>query len=266
MLLVLMIAGNLNFATAYLLLQRRFRAVGRNGEVRLVAALIPASALAAFLLTCWHLYPTLGKGVRVALFETVSALTTTGFQTVGYGEWSTAGVLVLIVLMLVGGGTCSTAGGLKQSRVYLLWRALVWEVRRRGQPYAAVLPLRIWDGERPASVDDAQLREAALYGGLYVATILGGTLAIAACGHSLQSALFECASALGTVGLSVGVTSAQAPPAMLWTQIACMLLGRLEFFVVLVSLAKIARDVRDMGLGAWRGAGRASAVRQPQPG
>jgi trk system potassium uptake protein TrkH len=60
--------------------------------------------------------------------------------------------------------------------------------------------------------------------------------------HPLRESLFEYASALGAVGLSVGVMGAQTPPLVLWTQATGMFLGRLEFFVVLVSAAKVVRD------------------------
>ena len=47
---------------------------------------------------------------------------------------------------------------------------------------------------------------------------------------------------IGTVGLSVGVTSATASPVVLWTGIVGMFLGRLEFYVVIVGLMRLARD------------------------
>jgi trk system potassium uptake protein len=67
---------------------------------------------------------------------------------------------------------------------------------------------------------------------------------LCACGFNLSNALFEFASAIGTVGLSVGVTTAQMPDAALWTETIAMFLGRLEFFVVIVSLLKIGGDSR----------------------
>ena len=70
-----------------------------------------------------------------------------------------------------------------------------------------------------------------------------GTGILAAHGYGLEESLFEFASSLSTVGLSVGVTAADAPPLVLWTEILGMFLGRLEFFVVVVSLVKIGRDI-----------------------
>jgi trk system potassium uptake protein TrkH len=56
--------------------------------------------------------------------------------------------------------------------------------------------------------------------------------------------MFEFASAIGTVGLSVGVTSATMPSAALWAEAIAMYLGRLEFLVVFVSVFKLVGDGR----------------------
>jgi trk system potassium uptake protein TrkH len=244
--LPLMLLGNLSFVTAWYLCRARLRFVARNGEVRLLSVLIPLSAVATFFFTCQALYPALDKSVRVAVFETISAITTTGFQTVSYTNWNGFGVLVLIVLMLIGGGTCSTAGGIKQFRVYLLWKLLVWDIARHLMPRTAVLERPVWEGNRCVFVDDVRARQVAVFVFLYLATYLLGVMLLCACGYNLSDSLFEFASAIGTVGLSVGVTSAQMPDVALWAETLAMFLGRLEFVVVIVSLLKLGRDARRM--------------------
>ncbi|MBI4776070.1 MAG: TrkH family potassium uptake protein [Deltaproteobacteria bacterium] len=242
--LPLMLLGNLSFVTAWFLWRGKLRLVARNGEVRLLVVLIPLSAAALFFLTCRALYPNLGKSLRVAVFETITAITTTGFSTVGYSNWNSFGVLLLIVLMLIGGGTCSTAGGIKQFRVYLLWKLLFWEIRRSLMPRSAILERPIWEGDRRTFLDDARVRQVGVFVFLYLVTYLLGVLLLCACGYSLGDSLFEFASAIGTVGLSVGVTSGQMPDIALWAETLAMFLGRLEFIVVIVSLIKIGRDGR----------------------
>ena len=244
--LPLMLLGNLSFVTAWLLWRGKFRMVTRNGEVRLLAVLIPLSAAAVFLLTSRALYPQLGKSMRVAIFETVSAVTTTGFSTVSYGNWNAFGLFMLIVLMLIGGGTCSTAGGIKQFRIYLLWKMLCWDIKRCLMPRTAVLERPLWEGNRRVFVDDARIRQATVFIFLYLAIYVFGVMIL--CALRLQSCrlLFEFASAIGTVGLSVGVTTARMPDAALWSETIAMFLGRLEFIVVIVSLLKIGGDGRRM--------------------
>jgi trk system potassium uptake protein TrkH len=240
--LPLMILGNLNFLTAYLLLHGKIRAISKNGEVRLMVLLVPVCAIALFFLVCTSLYPTLSKSIRVAVFQTVSALTTTGFSTVGYGDWNSFGVLMLIVLMLIGGGTCSTAGGIKQYRVYIMYKSLIWQIKSFFLPRTAVMENYIWQGEEKDFISEARIRQIGTFMFLYLATYVLGSLVIAAAGVSLKDSLFEFASALGTVGLSVGVTGPDASPVILWTEIGGMLLGRLEFFVIISGIMKILSD------------------------
>jgi len=240
--LVLMLLGSLNFVTAYVALKGRWGALWRNGELRVPAVLVPICFALLLATMAGGLYAGAGKTVRVAIFETVTAITTTGFSTTNYGQWAGAGWIVLILLMLIGGGTCSTAGGIKQYRVYVLCRGLVEELRRPFLPEGAVIQTPVWRGERKGFLNDAQVRRVGTFVFLYLAAFAAGSLIIATHGHGLKESCFEFASALGTVGLSVGITAADAPQGVLWTEIAGMFLGRLEFFIILVSIGKIARD------------------------
>ena len=241
--IVLMILGTLNFLTSYFLLRGKLKSVFRNGEVRLMAVIIPLCALIVFFGIAVSLYETLGKGIRVAIFETVTALSTTGFSTVGYGDWSSLGWTILIILMLIGGGTGATAGGIKQFRIYALYRALLWEVKRMLQPKNTLTEPDYWQGDRRNFLDDSQIRTIALFIFLYFVVFFIGVIVTAAYGNSLPDSLFEYASSLGTVGLSIGVTSADAPVGLLWTQIVGMFLGRLEFFTVFIGIIRLLKDV-----------------------
>jgi trk system potassium uptake protein TrkH len=244
--IVLMLVGTMNFLTAYTLLQGKFKAVWHNGELRLSMLLIPVSSLILLAGVTMGLYPTLSRSVRVAIFEAVTALSTTGFSTVGYGNWNALGWLVLIGLMLVGGGTGSTAGGIKQYRVYALYRGMLWEIKRMLLPHQAVTEPDLWQGEQRQFLSDSRLRQIGLFVFLYLCIFGVGSGIIAAYGYSLQESLFEFASALGTVGLSVGVTAATAPPGVLWAEIVGMILGRLEFFTIFIGLTKILVDTPRM--------------------
>lgn len=242
----LMILGNLNFLTVYLLVNRKFRAFIRNGEIRLFTLATVVGASALFLGVSVGLYPAIGKGVRVAVFEAVSAITTTGFSTVGYGGWNSTGILVMIALMLIGGGTCSTAGGIKQYRVYLLGKSVWWEIKRSLAPRNAVIARRIHQGDDYSFASVDHIMRTGTFVFLYVAVFLMGSCLISSFGYDLSDSLFEFASSLGTVGLSIGVTNASTPKPVLWSQIAGMFLGRLEFFVVFVAIGKAARDAKDL--------------------
>jgi trk system potassium uptake protein TrkH len=144
--------------------------------------------------------------------------------------------------MLIGGGTCSTAGGIKQYRIYVLYKSLVWEVKSFFLPRTAVTENFIWLGDQKDFISQARIRQVGTFVFLYLGTYLLGTLIITATGVGVKDAMFEFASALGTVGLSVGVTGPQASKVILWTQIFGMLLGRLEFFVIISGILKVFDD------------------------
>jgi trk system potassium uptake protein TrkH len=104
--------------------------------------------------------------------------------------------------------------------------------------------LKSVQGEQDVFIDDAQVRQTGVFLFLYLATFFAGTGILVAYGIDLKDALFEYASALGTVGLSLGVTSASLPAPVLIAQIAGMLLGRLEFFVVFAGIGRLLHAAR----------------------
>ncbi|MGE4554123.1 MAG: TrkH family potassium uptake protein [Desulfovibrionaceae bacterium] len=236
--LPLMFLGGLNFVTARLLAAGRLRDVARNSELRCFLLLL---GLGTALLALAGGAPTAGAdghGLRTALFEAMSALTTTGFSSVDTPRWSALGVHVLLLGMLVGGGTGSTAGGLKQYRFVLLARSIWWELRRMVMPRRTVHQPAIYMGRERRFVTDADLRRAGAFLSLYLGVLAVGAGILAAHGYPLDQSLFEFASAQGTVGLSLGITSAAAPDGVLWAEALGMFMGRLEFFIVFAGLAR----------------------------
>jgi trk system potassium uptake protein TrkH len=242
--IVLMVLGNLSFVTAWAALRGRWRTVWTNGEVRVSSLAVVVGGAVVWLGAAHVLFPSVAKASRVALFETVTALTTTGFSTVSYTDWPALGWFVLIALMIVGGGTCSTAGGIKQHRVYVLWRYLCRDMTRRLGPRRAVSEPFLREGSERRFLAEVEVARIGAFVFLYLAALGAGTAVLAAYGNALPQSLFEFASALGTVGLSVGVTGPAAPHGVLWAETAGMALGRLEFFTVFVGAARLLRDGR----------------------
>lgn len=240
----LMFFGSLSFLSAWLLIKGNFRAFLANGELKLFAFLSSLSSMLLFLFTCWNLYPGLGKSIRVAVFEAVSALTTTGFSTVSYNNWNSSGIFVMIILMLIGGGTCSTAGGIKQIRIWLMFQLIKCEIKRLFHPPKTIVEMEIQSGSSKSFFSDAMSRRLGVFFGLYLFCYFIGVLILTLQGASTSDAMFEFASSLGTVGLSIGLTSPDMPLLTLWSQTIAMFLGRLEFFVVIVSIFRIFDDCK----------------------
>jgi trk system potassium uptake protein TrkH len=247
--IVLMLLGSINFLIAYTVLRGKPGVLWRSAEVRSQTFLIVAATILITGVTTTAIYGTVTEGARVALFETVSALTSSGF-TVGnsstYVGWNDFGLLLLALLMALGGGAGSTSGGIKQLRVYVLYKSAFWEIKRAFLPAHAINEPVIWQADRSELLSDKQVRQAAQFVGVYLTLFFIGTGIIVAYGYPLAQSMFEFSSALGNAGMSVGITSAGASPGILWLLIVAMIFGRLEIFVLIVGILKLATDSRDM--------------------
>ena len=243
-LLVLMLLGCTGFAVHMLLIQRRFKDFWRHPEPRTLFWSLSLGLVALI----WGLKTlggiAFGQATREALFNGVSAITGTGFGTVDFTAWPDYTLIVLSVLMTLGGGVGSTAGGVKMYRVYLAARSISWELKRKLLPPRATYLPYLWRQGQKYFVSAQHLSEMHLFVLVYLSAWAFGSLILMSYGHSAAYSIFEFASALGTVGLSVGITSPAAPAGLLWTEILGMFLGRLEFFVVLLAGARVMRDSR----------------------
>jgi len=242
--MLLMLLGSINFGTHYMLMKGEARRFFRLGEIRISAFLLAVFIPLVFIFSASKLYETFGKAARVSFFELVSALTTTGYSTVSYSGWDDFGMLVLVLLMIIGGGTCSTAGGLKQYRVLLLVKTLYWNMTRFFAPKNAVRLEYIERAEGPYEISSEHIINTACFTVMYIILYFAGVAVLTINGYSLRDSMFEFASAMSTVGLSIGITSPSAPALVLWTESAGMFLGRLEFFVVFYGIINIVRLFR----------------------
>ncbi|MEM7508436.1 MAG: potassium transporter TrkG [Pseudomonadota bacterium] len=173
-----------------------------------------------------------------ALFTVVSAATTAGYSTVSVADYSVSGQLIVIVVMMVGGCTGSTAGGLKVFRVLFLGAAMRLTLLRTRTPSSAETYLRLFGRKTDAAEGTDILGLVVIY--VVTAVIVWGILLSSGAGP--LPALFETISALSTVGLSAGVTAEELATGAKLALTAAMLLGRLEFLAMIALLS----------YGTWR--------------
>lgn len=242
--IILMILGTTSFATHLLLVRGKFKEIFKLGEIRFMFLVLGIFIPLITFVSLKDLYTSLYKGIRVGLFEVVSALSTTGFSTVTYNNWSSFAILIMIVAMLIGGGAGSTSGGIKLYRVYLIIKKLIWNIKDKFLPKHQVYRNYVYKADGKIFINKSDILEVYNYAFIYLMVFILGVFIMLVYNYPLQDAMFEFASALGTVGLSVGITSLNAPPIILWTEIIGMLLGRLEIWVILIAIVKIVKNNR----------------------
>lgn len=244
--IIFMIMGATNFSTHYALMQRKSFKVLQDNEFILFLVLIGLSVLLVVnaLISTFNLEPA--YTFRISLFQAVSALTTTGFQTISFPDWNVTAIFLMIVLMLIGGGTGATAGGIKLYRVSVLLKSIYWSATEQLFPKSAIVRRSISKHGEVALISTKHLLEVLTYILLYLLTYLIGVVIFLCCGFGLLESMFEFASALGTVGLSTGATTPDMPALAKVAQIFGMWLGRLEFMAIILAVSKMIKDFRSI--------------------
>ena len=240
----LMLAGTVNFATHHAMLSSRGKKGWRDAELRLMALLVIAGAFLVFFFLPGASGLTPLFQLRQSFFQTVSALTGTGYTTADIAPWGALPLFVLVLMMIIEGGTGSTAGGIKQYRVAIIIKSIWWWIKKQSYPPSALIRRNIWRRGELLEIEDRHIQAVAAFIGIYLMTYTAGVLIFLAHGYSLQESLFEVASALGTVGLSSGITNPGMPAACKITQILAMWLGRLEFVAIFHAVIRIGKRTR----------------------
>ena len=220
------------------LFKRRWRAVKEDSQIFFYIKFICISVLLLTLLR-WLSYRfapvELLNYIREGLFAVVSVMTTTGFVSENYQLWGNFALAFFMFLLVVGGCTGSTTGGVKMFRFSVLSRASVVRLKTVVQPHGVFVPRY---GSH--TITDDILISVLVFFGLYLATAIGITLILSGYGLDFVSALSAALSSLSNVGPALGhligpdKTFEFLPDGVKWILTFAMLIGRLEFVSVFV--------------------------------
>ncbi|MGR9091761.1 MAG: TrkH family potassium uptake protein [Gammaproteobacteria bacterium] len=162
----------------------------------------------------------------------ISAQTTSGFSSLDMSTLDDSSKIVTATAMLIGGSMGSTAGGFKVLRLLIILRLLHLLILRTTLPGHAVINPRL----RGTPLDNETILRAMLVIVLFGIVVLISWLVFLVHGYPPVDALFEVASAVGTVGLTSGITEAALPGILKFVLCLDMLLGRVEIVALLVIL------------------------------
>jgi trk system potassium uptake protein TrkH len=193
----------------------------------LIAGLVAALLMALFLTRDGFSWI---QALHHGVLNAFSAQTTAGFATLDISQLNAGAKLTLIFSMLLGGGVGSTAGGIKILRLLILVQLLYNFLQRPGMPRQAVSEASL--GRRRLETDEVQSTLSIVF--LFLTFIGISWLVFVGMGHNPLDSLFEVVSAIGTVGLSSGISAPDLHPLLKGVLCADMLLGRLEIITWLV--------------------------------
>ena len=179
------------------------------------------------------------EALRVSMFQVVSLQTTTGFATANYAVWMPLLWLLLCALMFIGACSGSTSGAMKCARISILFKVMWNEFKRIVHPNA-VIPVRMTGRIIPVAVQSAILA----YTVIYIFMLVLGLFVNMAFGVDFLDAFSLSVASVGNVGPALGNygpmdSFATLPAAVKWFSAFQMLVGRLEFFAVLLLLTPV---------------------------
>lgn len=244
---IFMIIGSFNFALHYAVWTGKLKELRKNIEiVSFVITLTITAAMVAWGLKESGLFTGLNAIVRRGLFMVISAHTTTGQMTV-YAlqmvhSWQPLAYMGLCVAMMIGGSAASTAGGFKGMRMGLVFKGILFEIKKLIMPESAVANMT-FHHVKDQILESGLVKSAALIIICYCFIYVLGTVIGVAYGYPVAQAAFEGISAGSNTGLTIGVTSPSMPALLKITYILLMWLGRLEFLAIFVLVGTIGLTV-----------------------
>ena len=232
--IIFMFFGGTNFILFYVLLKGKFRAVLKNEEFKYYSFFILGFTFLVFAGLLITTSLGIEKSFRDSLFQVVAIITTTGFATADYLSWAPILTILIFVLFFFGGCTGSTSGGIKIMRITLLLKNSYYELRRMIHPNA-IIPLKF----NKHQVDTRIITNIIAFFTFYFLIFAFSTVIFTFFEPNIETSMGAVASSLGNIGPGLGKVGpvenfAYIAPAGKWFLSFLMLLGRLEFFTVLI--------------------------------
>ena len=233
---IFMLIFGVNFNLYYLLLLRRIRTALKSGELWCYISIVFVS-VAAITVNIAPIYKNFSTALRNSTFQVASIISTTGFATADFDLWPGLSKAILLLLMFCGACAGSTAGGLKVSRVVMLFKSVTKEIRRMLHPRS--IGKVHFEGK---SVEDSTLSSVSTYFVIYMICFFMIFLLISFEPFGLESnfsAVAACFNNIGPGFSAVGPTANYAGYTGFSKIILsfAMLLGRLEIFPIVVFLS-----------------------------
>ena len=194
--------------------------------------------ISIFIIAIWlslKLDVNLIESIRISAFNVISIITGTGYSTEDFSEWGSFAISMLFILMLIGGCTGSTTGGIKIFRIQILWQVILQQIQKVIRPHQI---LKITYSK--AVIDDKTTLSILAIIFLFIISIIIIAGLLYWMGLDLLTAFSAAATSIAVVGpgLSNEIgplgNFSNLPNQAKWLLSVAMIIGRLEFLAVLI--------------------------------
>ena len=225
-----------NFALHYQLLKGNIKGFFKDGEFKLYIFIVTMSIILITFNLNGNIYNSVKESLRHASFQVASIITTTGYATVDFNSWPSLSKLILLLLMFVGGCAGSTAGGLKNIRILLLFKAAKRDLLKIIHP-KAVYTVTL----QGKAVNEQTLSEVLGFFFMYVIIFCFSVLIVSFEGKDIVTTISSVATTLGNVGPGLEIVGPMGnfSSFTVFSKLIfsfCMIVGRLEIYPMILLL------------------------------
>ena len=222
-----------NFNLYYLVLVGRVKDALKSEELHWLWGIV-ACSVAAVAIGIRPIYGSMATSLRHAFFNVTTIISTTGFGTEDYTKWPGYIQTLLVVLMFIGGCAGSTGGGLKISRVILLVKTAVSDVKKMVRP-RSVNRVTL-DGQR---VSRETTSAVYTYFALFMLILLGCTFLVSFDGYDFATNFTAALSCMSNIGPGLSLIGPKGSFVIFsdFSKVVMsltMLCGRLEIYAILI--------------------------------
>lgn len=233
---VFIILFGVNFNLYYFLLIRRFSTVFKNEELRTYLGIILTATLLISVNTR-NIYGGFLESLRYSFFMTASTITSTGFSVIDTNTWPVFSQTLLLTLMFIGSCAGSTGGGLKVSRVIIMFKTGVKELKYIINP-RSVASVKM-DGK---PVERDVVRGVTSYFIIYILLMFTSILLVSLDSFTIEESASAVITTMNNIGFGVGRfgTAGSFGDMSSFSKIVLcfdMLIGRLEIYPIMLILA-----------------------------
>lgn len=245
--MIIMIMGGTNFILHYHLMKGNWRNIYKDIEVRYMFLFIAIATIIVMInLFQNNLYnQDLLVIFRNALFQVISILTSTGFQSTDINNWPVLSYHVLIILMFIGGSICSTASGIKIYNIVIVLKSIWWEIQSLFLPKNIIHYRKLYHNNKEITITNESLKQVFTFIFAYLALFVVSTGILLFFCSDFKIAIAIVAGSIGNTGLGPSYINTSIPLIVKIVLLFDFLAGRIGIWPALLPIFLIVDEINE---------------------
>lgn len=235
---IFMLLFGVNFNLYYFMMIRDYKQVVHDEEMHVYFGIVTISII-CIMVNIYPIYENIVECLRYSSFQVASVITTTGYSTADFDSWPTLSKMILLLLMVIGASAGSTGGGVKVSRMLIIWKKIKLDIQRLIHPQkvnAITLNHRI--------VDEKTVNQIMGFFCCYMMIAALCLLFVSLDNFDMETTISSVFSCLSNIGPGLGLCGPLGNFSM-FSDLSklilsgAMLIGRLEIYPIIIFIAPL---------------------------